>query len=363
MPTRRRVMTYGALLAGGAPLAGCDDGDVQQATALLQRRLALPGSVEGHERLRALVHAATLAPSSHNTQCWHFVLGRDSIRIEPDFTRRCPAVDPDDHHLFVSLGCATENLVLAALAHGLQAEPQVGRDGRIEVALAPTRPQLATRYAAIPQRQTTRGPFDGHPLPAATWRQLEDAAAGDGVNTHLVSDTAGLERLLDAVAAGHRAQFSDAAFVDELVQWLRFDADEAAASGDGLFVGCSGRPSLPPWLARRLVRRFLGARAETDLAAEQLRSSAGVLILASDAAAGPAGWVGVGRAFQRLALEATAAGLQLSLLNPPVEVAALRAPFAAAFGLGTLRPDLVVRIGRGERLPDSLRRPPAAVLA
>jgi hypothetical protein len=26
--------------------------------------------------------------------------------ILPDLSRRCPAVDPDDHHLFVSLGCA-----------------------------------------------------------------------------------------------------------------------------------------------------------------------------------------------------------------------------------------------------------------
>lgn len=363
MPTRRRVMSYGALLAGGATLAACDEGDVQQATAQLQRRLVLPGSVDGRERLRALVHAATLAPSSHNTQCWRFVLGADSIRIEADTTRRCPAVDPDDHHLFVSLGCAIENLVLTALAHGLKAEPRIGADGRVDVVLAPTRPQLATRYMAIPLRQTTRGPFDGRPLPAATWRQLEDAASGDGVTLRLVNDTAGLERVLDAVAAGHRVQFSDAAFVDELVQWLRFDAGEAAASGDGLFVGCSGRRSLPPWLARRLVRRFLRADAETELAAGQLRSSAGVVILASDGAAGPAGWVGVGRTFQRLALEATAAGLRLSLLNPPVEVAALRGPFAAAFGLGALRPDLVVRIGRGARLPDSLRRPLGAVIA
>ncbi|BAL94554.1 hypothetical protein RGE_12130 [Rubrivivax gelatinosus IL144] len=363
MPSRRRVMAYGALLAGGATLAGCDESAVQQATARLQRRLVLPGSVDGRERLRALVQAATLAPSSHNTQCWRFVLGREQIRIEPDTTRRCPAVDPDDHHLLVSLGCATENLVQAALAHGLMAEPQVGADGRISVALAPTRPRLSSRYTAIVQRQTTRGVFDGRPLPAATWRQLEDAAEAEGVAARLITDTAGLERLLAAVVAGLRTQLSNRAFVDELVRWLRFDAEEAARSGDGLFIGCNGQPSMPPWLARRLVRRFLHADSEARRSAEQLRSSAGVVILASDAAGGPARWVEVGRAFQRLALEATAAGLQLSLLNPPVEVAALRAPLAAAFGLGTLRPDLVVRIGRGARLPDSLRRPLDAVIA
>lgn len=40
--------------------------------------------------------------------------------ILPDLSRRCPAVDPDDHHLYGSLGCAAENLLLAARAAGLE---------------------------------------------------------------------------------------------------------------------------------------------------------------------------------------------------------------------------------------------------
>jgi hypothetical protein len=64
--------------------------------------------------MRELARYATLAPSSHNTQCWKFRLGEQSVSILPDFQRRCPVVDPDDHHLFVSLGCAAENLLQAA---------------------------------------------------------------------------------------------------------------------------------------------------------------------------------------------------------------------------------------------------------
>jgi nitroreductase len=66
--------------------------------------------------LQELVRYATLAPSSHNTQCWKFKLGGHAVSILPDLTRRCPAVDPDDHHLLASSGCAAENLVLAAEA-------------------------------------------------------------------------------------------------------------------------------------------------------------------------------------------------------------------------------------------------------
>jgi hypothetical protein len=65
------------------------------------------------------VRYATLAPSSRDTQCWKFAMDGQSITMLPDFSRRCPVVDPDDHHLYVSLGCAAENLVHAAQAFGL----------------------------------------------------------------------------------------------------------------------------------------------------------------------------------------------------------------------------------------------------
>src|SRR5688500_2606757 len=69
----------------------------------------------------SLVRCATLAASSHNTQPWKFRHEGNGIIILPDPSRRCPEVDPDDHHLFASLGCATENLALAAEAAGLRA--------------------------------------------------------------------------------------------------------------------------------------------------------------------------------------------------------------------------------------------------
>ena len=62
--------------------------------------------------VRELVRFATLALSSHNTQCWQFAFKEGAITILPDFSRRCPAVDAGDHQVFVSLGCAAESLVI-----------------------------------------------------------------------------------------------------------------------------------------------------------------------------------------------------------------------------------------------------------
>src|SRR5690554_6136947 len=47
-----------------------------------------------------LLRYATLAANGHNTQPWRFRVQPDEITIEPDYSRRTPVVDPDDHHLF-----------------------------------------------------------------------------------------------------------------------------------------------------------------------------------------------------------------------------------------------------------------------
>ena len=99
--------------------ARSQDPDVGSCTAPAERtrRTSSPGSFEGLALARELVRSACLAPSSHNTQCWKFAIEDKAISIRPDQSRHCPAVDPDDHHVFVSLRCAAENMVQAARAH------------------------------------------------------------------------------------------------------------------------------------------------------------------------------------------------------------------------------------------------------
>jgi hypothetical protein len=136
MLTRREfAMTAPLLLSACAP-----DRESHDAAAARTWRLGALTGLGGHALKRELVRYATLAPSSHNTQCWKFGLQERAITILPDLSRRCPAVDPDDHHLFVSLGCAAENLAHAALAHGLAAEPRYDAGGEmLHIALAASR--------------------------------------------------------------------------------------------------------------------------------------------------------------------------------------------------------------------------------
>ena len=312
-----------------------------------------------------LVRYATLAPSSHNTQCWKFRVENDAIIILPDLARRMPAVDPDDHHLYVSLGCATENLVQAALANGLKGEVRFdlapGSGGAIKVALEPTKAVASPLYLAIPERQCTRADYDGKPPSTDELRLLEQAGTGAGVRVMLLTEKAALERVLAYVVEGNTAQMNDPAFVAELKSWIRFGADEAVKTGDGLYSAASGNPSVPRWIGSPLFGMFFKAKSENDKYAKHLRSSAGVAIFVSEAS-DKAHWVEAGRCYERFALQAAALGIRNAMINQPVEVSSLRPQFASAFGLERGRPDLVVRFGRGPAMPKSLRRDLQAVL-
>ncbi len=364
---RRRVLGSAAVgLAGAAGLTGCSGaaGDRAYQAAVAQQRNA-SAVISPYRRAGALelVRYATLAPSSHNTQCWKFVIDDQGMMILPDLARRCPVVDPDLHHLFISLGCATENLVQAAAAQGLHAEPRFDPARlAIQVTLTPAPSQISPLYRAIALRQSTRGDFDGKPLGEADLSALARVTVVGQVQLHLFTDRPMLERMLASIIEANTAQIADPAFVRELHGWIRFNAPAALRSGDGLYSACTGNPNLPTWLGDLAMDWLYTSTQENRKLVRQLRSSAGLAVFVG-ASATPQGWVDVGRAFQRFALQATVLGIRTAMVNQPVEVAALRPQFASLCGLTGQRPDLVVRFGRGPAMPWSLRRPVSAVLA
>ena len=366
LPTRRQFASCApAILGGSATLFACSrgtDAEGYEAAAARTWRLGALDGFEGAALGQELVRYATLAPSSHNTQCWKFAVEDRAISILPDLSRRTPAVDPDDHHLFVSLGCAAENLIHAAWAHGLEAEARFDatRDA-VRVTLAPTKAQVSPWFKAIPARQCTRGDYDGKPLSNVELGLLERAGTSSGVRMLLLTERPLMERVLDYVVQGNLAQMADPAFVKELETWIRFNGPDAVRTGDGLYSGSSGNPAIPTWLGDLAFEWFFTPKGENDKVARQTRSSAGIAVFVGQSAE-KVHWVDVGRCYERFALQATALGIRNAFLNQPVEVRSVRPQFAAAIGLNGQRPDLVVRFGRGPTLPPSLRRPVRSVL-
>lgn len=358
---RRDLLLGGAAfaLAGGAGVAGWRAGvgstdDYDRYSARL--RATMPPD----PAMADLIRYATLAANGHNTQPWRFRIKGETIDILPDLSRRTPVVDPDDHHLFVSLGCAAENLRIAASA--------TGRPGALSIDDAGARyvfDRGAARtdplFAAIPARRCSRTLYDGGPVPNGDLETLRRATDTPGVRLVLLTDRPRIDHARDLVVAGNEAQMTDPAFMAELKRWLRFNPGDAMRTGDGLYSAASGSPILPAGLGEIAFDRFFGAAAENERYARQIDSSSGLAVFLAERA-DPAHWMTVGRACQRFMLAATALDLRCAFVNQPVEVAGLRPALAALVGEATLRPDLVLRFGRGPVLPFAPRRPVAAVI-
>ncbi|WP_318011292.1 Acg family FMN-binding oxidoreductase [Mesorhizobium sp. ES1-4] len=296
--------------------------------------------------IRDLVRYAALAANSHNTQPWRFTAGDGVIDILPDGSRRTPVVDPDGHHLFVSLGSAAENLSIAAAATGRPGEMELSQDG-VRYVFSSGPESAGPLLAAIEKRQSTRAGYDGRSVPAADLSRLELAAARPKIRLILITDRARVGRMRDLVIAGNSMQMADPAFMRELKQWVRFNPRSAMASGDGLFSAASGNPILPTMLGDLAFDQFFRAGAENDRYARHIASSPGVAVFLAERE-DKAHWIEVGRACQRFALAATSLGLKCAFINQPVEVASLRSELAALVGESGLRPDIVMSSATGQ---------------
>jgi len=309
-------------------------------------------------QLHALVQAATLAPSSHNTQPWLFRLAGTMIELLADRTRALPVNDPDDRELTISCGCALFNLRVAAAAAGLQAKVEPWPDPAesdllARVHLAPTSSQQAEAglQAAMSERRTYRERFAATAVAPVALRSLADAVESEAASL-AVLDTA--EQRLGAatlVAEGDAMLWANPAWRRELAAWMH-----PRRRGDGLTL-----PALAIPVAQMVVRTFdmgHGVAAKD----RQLADGSPVLAVLFTTGDMPHDWLAVGQALQRLLLEGVQLGLQASYLNQPVQVAALRPKLQQLTG----RPgyaQLLLRIGTPTQVkPAAPRRPLAEVL-
>lgn len=313
--------------------------------------------------VRTLIHYATLAPSGHNTQPWRFSARGDVIRVCPDFSRRLPVVDPDDHALYISLGCALENLVIAAARHGCAAAVDCFPEDEPEECLRVTLTEADVREAddlfeAITVRQSNRQRYDGRPIPEGDVARLLAASRCESVIVRAYStDDPAVEPLIGFVGEGNRAQFSDRAFVDELVSWIRFSSREVRERRDGLTARALGFPPIPRWLGTFIMKSLVGPEGEAKRQAQAIRSSP-LLLLFIARRNDRRCWVDTGRAFERTALTAAALGIAHAHVNMPCEVVAVRDKLARHLGLVEgEQPLLLIRFGYAKTLPAAPRRP------
>lgn len=315
--------------------------------------------------IKEIIRLATLAPSGHNTQPWCFSVNKNVIAIMPDYSRRLPVVDPDNHALFISLGCALENLVIAAGQYGYSSEIKYSlekeKSEKIEVELKKSDGFLNNAlFDAIPQRQSTRQKYNGNPVPEKDLQALKTASSQEGVIFKLFTEAAEIESVCEFVKEGNRIQFNNKRFVDELVSWIRFNQSDAERLRDGLRSAVMGAPSIPQWMGK-IIMKFVSPENEAKKCEQSIKSSSGLMLFIATND-DKLSWINLGRSFERVVLSATLLNIKHAHLNMPCEEICVRKKLQKHLGLNNEQPLLLLRIGYADPMPKSFRRPVEDVL-
>ena len=279
-----------------------------------------------------LVRAAVLAPSPDNNQPWRFASRGEQLLVYLDPQDALPS-DVNSMFDLMGLGAAIENAAIAARNRGYEAQ--------VTCDLAPAAsPQDSTLRAAatvrfepgaqpdpleahLAARCTNRKLYSTDPPDESSLQRLRDAAASfSEVRLDWIADRPRICEFARIVKQSDRFRFEYRPFHKEIYRQLRFSAEEAERTGDGLDVRTMELPPgtglllrlLRPWPVMRFLNWSRLGRLLTLPSLLSVRRS-GALGALSLPEPTPEGFLRGGQAFQRIWLAAQAEGLALQPLG------------------------------------------------
>ena len=280
------------------------------------------------------------------------------VMLFADPGRQLTRADPSGRSLLISCGAALFNLRVAA--------EHLGFRPRVRVLPSPAEPTLVAHvsldsrhshvgglagyYPAIASRRTNRRPFHDRPLPQSALASLAEAARAENAMLRIYDDPNEVTRIIELLRDADVRDGEDAAIRVERQGWIG-----GPHRDDGIPTRSLGpRPADPRTPFRDLGQ---GVGVARDYASFESTPTVAVLSTFHDERVD---WVRAGQALQRALLEATAAGLAASFINQPLEHEALRRQVRSPTS-GVGHSHMIMRIGFGDPVPSTPRRPISAV--
>lgn len=282
-----------------------------------------PGGEASPERLVA--RAALLAASPHNTQPWGISIGEGRLGVRARLDRHLGAMDPLRRELHVGLGCAVENMVVAASAVGRRADvvwlPRSEDPALVaEVTLVPGAPR-SPYVDAIARRHTNRGAYLDVPFPRELEGMLRALSDDPVVGLHVVSSPEDRARFREETVRATEAIVADAEMLAASDAWYRHSADEIAANRDGVTLDATGNGALTRTFGKAFARPSAETAASYWLDSTRTSHTTGsaFVVLSTPAPSTREAELRAGRIYQRMHLAATLEGLAMQPLNQLAE--------------------------------------------
>ncbi len=292
----------------------------------------------------ALVRAAILAASPHNTQPWLFKITNSSIEMYIDTARNVGALDPFLREEHIGIGCALENLLLAAPANGYIASATL-LPGKLGPIPAEPKPQLLAHvdlyrphrafvigkreeselYTAIPQRHTNRSPYlPDKPIPPDFVDALSRLTGGElDVKIFLFTAETDRKKIAEISSAANSEIYSDPQVQEGSERWVRLKWSSVQKYRDGLTIDAFGLPPVTTAIAKMMppaMFRRVASRTARYMYSDVMLSAPLIGFIAVRDRYDQEQCLRAGRIWQRAHLFATARGLAARPSNEAVEM-------------------------------------------
>lgn len=305
------------------------------------------------ERLKFLLGYAILAPSTHNSQPWKFKLDGKKVEIKADYTKALVESDEGNRFLYFSLGCALQNLLVAADYYGYKTRVQYsnrGKDGRVvRVSFREPRRWQKRRKSnhqlhLINRRFTDRVEYSGKWPDRRVLAKVEKLSGAEvGVcftDREDVGEVLEIARESVAVVARRRL------FQKELAVYLKSNLTN---SGLGMPGFVSGFPTPVSFVTSYMMKHFnLGILIiKND---EKLIEKTRVFGVVSSKRDDQISWVKGGQLYQQVALELTRCELSVQPMASVGQVKNCWKRLGGVMGVKA-RVQILFRVGYGRKKP------------
>ncbi|MDA8315339.1 MAG: Rv1355c family protein [Actinomycetota bacterium] len=275
---------------------------------------------------RAIVHAATLAPSCSNGQPWKFELTSRELALELDSSRSCGTMDVRSRASYVGLGAALFNARVAAASSGHLGPFELFPEGpssdvvaSLELGTA-SDSSLAELRESMLDRCSNRRLGTPAALDLAVVHRLSSAAAAEHAQLHLLTDRERLQECAEIFTAAERIRFLSPELREETMRELRWPGEDVSTGIDVATLELSGSDASALQLLRRgdvmeLLDRWDAGGALGDYLGRAIGSSSAVAVLTVETAS-PSSYLTGGMALERVWIEAQRAGLAVQAIAP-----------------------------------------------
>jgi len=299
------------------------------------------------DQLSFLVRFAVLAPSSHNSQPWRFEVRENQIVIRPDMRRALPQSDTNNRQLFISLGCALENLLIAADYYGFATQIVYQDNGAI-ISLQRIRQEPSQDknhlILSIPKRHTNRNPYDNRMPDEQFLLWIKDLAV-DEMRIDCITDQNIKNKITDVVIAAGIAAMDDRGFREELSHYVKSNITKAYT---GMPMFGFGMPTPVSLIAPFMLKRFNMSKLSRKQDEKLLKEHTPVMVVISTKGDDAKTWIQAGQHYERIALMAEQKGMNTAPMAAAIQIGEFYRGLQKVLDI-PFRPQVFFRLGYAEK--------------